>query len=204
VAVTGMPAPRTIYDFSGFPRALFETRYPAPGSPALAERLCAQLPELHISIDQQWGLDHGTWSVLRPMYPQADIPVIQLSLDRSQGAAFHYQLGQQLRFLRDEGVLVVGSGNVVHNLRTLAFNGPPFDWAIEWDEMVRRSIVEGNHTPLIEYEKQGRAAQLSINSAEHYLPLLYVLGMQTPGEVPSFFADEIFAGSLSMRGVKIG
>jgi len=204
VAVTAMPDPRTIHDFYGFPRALSEVQYPAPGSPELAERICSQLSDLNVTLDQSWGLDHGTWSVLRQMYPAADIPVIQLSLARKQTPDFHYELGRRLQFLRTENVLVVGSGNIVHNLRLVAFNAPPFDWADEWDQFVSRAIEMDDHLPLIQYEQQGRAALLSINTAEHYLPLLYILGMKMPEDPVTFYNGQIFAASLSMRSVRIG
>jgi 4,5-DOPA dioxygenase extradiol len=202
--VTAMEKPQTIHDFYGFPRPLFEKQYPAPGSPQLAKRVGELITTSKVTLDQSWGLDHGTWSVLCRMFPNADIPVVQLSLDRSQDAAFNYALGRQLQQLRDEGVLIVGSGNIVHNLGVVVFEDKAYDWAIEFDEKVKQWILAGEHDPIIHYENQGRSALLSINSAEHYLPLLYILALQQPGEPVSFFADKVWGGSLSMRCVRIG
>jgi 4,5-DOPA dioxygenase extradiol len=202
--VTAMPNPRTIHDFGGFPRTLFEMQYPAPGAPDLAEQICKLITLTEARPDLTWGLDHGTWSVLSQMFPKADIPVIQISLDRSQEAPFHYELGRQLADLRRQGVLIVGSGNIVHNLRLMVWQDMAYDWAADFDEQVRRWIVDGDHEPLIHYEKQGQAAALSINTAEHYLPLLYILGLKEEGEGVSFFADKLWGGSLSMRSVRVG
>ncbi len=204
LGITAMEKPRTIHDFGGFPPELYAKQYPAPGSPDLARRAGEIIHAAAVIPDQRWGLDHGTWSVLCRMYPQADIPVVQLSLDRTQASPFHYQLGQELRPLREEGVLILGSGNIVHNLRLVSWESDPFDWAVDFDGRVKDWILSGDHDPLIHYEGQGRAAELAINSAEHYLPLLYVLGAGQPGEPISFFNDQIFAGSLSMRCVRIG
>jgi len=199
-----MTVPRTIHDFYGFPRPLFEKQYPAPGSPEVANRVMDLAREFAISPDQSWGLDHGTWSVLCQMYPDARIPVVQLSLNRALNPEDHYRLGQQLRSLRQEGVLVVGSGNIVHNLRMMVWEDTAFDWAVDYDARVKDWIMEGKHDSIIHYEKYGKAAILAVNSAEHYLPLLYVLGMQEPGEPVSFFTEKVWGGSLSMRGVRIG
>jgi 4,5-DOPA dioxygenase extradiol len=204
LGVTAMEKPRTIHDFGGFPSELFAKQYPAPGSPALARRVGELVQSAQVIPDQRWGLDHGTWSVLCRMYPQADIPVVQLSLDRTQNSDFHFQLGQALAALRQEGVLILGSGNVVHNLGVIAWESGPFDWAVEFDAKVEQCIRSEDYEPLIHYDKQGRAAALAINSAEHYLPLLYVLGARQPAEPVSFFNEEIFAGSLSMRCVRVG
>jgi 4,5-DOPA dioxygenase extradiol len=202
--VTAMEAPRTIHDFYGFPRPLFEKQYPAPGSPELAAKIVELVGESQVMPDHSWGLDHGTWSVLCRMYPEALVPVVQLSLDRTQEAAGHYSLGQQLRQLRFEGVLIVGSGNIVHNLRMVVWEDTAYDWAVEYDAKVAGWILQHDHDPIIHYEKQGRAAMLSVNSAEHYLPLLYVLGVGGMDETISFFADKLWGGSLSMRCVRIG
>jgi 4,5-DOPA dioxygenase extradiol len=203
--VTVMEKPRTIYDFGGFPKELYEVTYPAPGSPDLAQTIRKMIKLTEIQPDLTWGLDHGTWSVLHRMYPQADVPVVQLSLDRAKSPLSHYQLGQQLRELREEGVLILSSGNIVHNLRMVDFgNVVKYDWAESFDRQVKDWILAGDHTPMIEFEKLGRDAQLSINSAEHYLPLLYTLGLQEEGESVSFFTDKITYASLSMRSVKIG
>jgi len=202
--VTAMEAPRTIHDFYGFPRPLFEKQYPAPGSPDLAARVIKLVSQSTVQSDQTWGLDHGTWSVLSQMYPEALVPVVQLSLDRSHENAHHYQLGRDLRQLRQEGVLIIGSGNIVHNLRMMVWEDAAFDWAVEFDAKVKQWILEGDHDAIIHYEKQGKAAILSVNSAEHYLPLLYILGLKEQNEPVSFFADKIWGGSISMRCVRIG
>jgi len=202
--VTAMEAPRTIHDFYGFPRPLFEKQYPAPGSPELAARIMELVGKSRVSPDHSWGLDHGTWSVLCRMYPQADVPVVQLSLDRSPENTYHYQLGQALQPLRQEGVLIIGSGNIVHNLRMMVWEDTAFDWAVEYDARVKQWILEGDYESIIHYEKYGKAALLAVNSAEHYLPLLYILGLKEKDELISFFADKIWGGSLSMRCVRIG
>jgi 4,5-DOPA dioxygenase extradiol len=202
--VTAMETPRTIHDFYGFPRELFEQQYPTPGSPELAERVKHLLGESNVELDHSWGLDHGTWSVLCRMYPQADIRVVQLSLNRTLDTAGHYALGQQLRQLRWEGVLIVGSGNIVHNLRMMVWEDAAFDWAVEFDANIKQWILQHEYDPIIHYEKQGRAAMLSVNSAEHYLPLLYVLGAGEKDEPVSFFAEKLWGGSLSMRCIRIG
>lgn len=202
--VTSMERPRTIHDFYGFPKDLFEKQYPAPGSPKLARKVIDLVGESQVSPDQTWGLDHGTWSVLCRMYPQADIPVVQLSLDRSQEHIAHYRLGGRLAQLRREGVLIVGSGNIVHNLRLMVWQDTAFDWAIEYDAKVKQWIVEEDHSSIINYEKHGKPALLSVNSAEHYLPLLYILGLRQPHEPASFFAEKLWGGSISMRCVRFG
>jgi 4,5-DOPA dioxygenase extradiol len=204
LGVTAMAKPRTIHDFGGFPPELFAKQYPAPGSPELAERIGKLVHSAPVLPDQRWGLDHGTWSVVCRMYPQADIPVVQLSLDRSRNPNFHFELGKEIAALRQEGVLILGSGNIVHNLGLVNWEGQPFDWAVEFDERVKQCILAEDYEPLVHYENQGRAAALAINSAEHYLPLLYVLGARDPGEPVSFFNDQIFAGSLSMRCLRAG
>lgn len=202
--VTANEKPRTIHDFGGFPQPLYEKQYPAPGMPVLAARIAQLAPSANAQPALNWGLDHGTWSVLCRMYPQADIPVAQLSLDHSRDAAFHYQLGSQLDALRDEGVLIIGSGNLVHNLRLVVWEDTAFDWAVEFDAQAKQWMLEDNHQPLIHYEKLGRPAQLAINSAEHYLPLLYILGLKQAGEPLSFFNEKLWGGSLSMRCLRIG
>jgi 4,5-DOPA dioxygenase extradiol len=202
--VTAMEHPRTIHDFGGFPPELFAVRYPAPGSPALAQIVQETLEPLQVALDSRWGLDHGTWSVLCRLFPAADVPVVQLSLDRTQPAAYHYALGQALRPLRQRGVLIVGSGNIVHNLMLARPDEAAFAWAVEFDEAVRRLIVAGDHAPLVDYERLGRSARLSIPTNEHYLPLLYVLGLQEAGEAAHFFAESVAWGSLSMRSLRIG
>jgi len=202
--VTAMDAPRTIHDFYGFPKALFDKQYPAPGSPKLASRISELVKTKSVLPDQAWGLDHGTWSVLCQMYPQATVPVVQLSLDRTLKADEHYALGHELRDLRQEGVLIVGSGNIVHNLRLMVWEDTAFDWAVDFDARVREWIIQQDHASIIHYEKYGQPAILAVNSAEHYLPLLYTLGLQEKGEPFSFFAEKLWGGSLSMRCVRIG
>ena len=201
--VTAMEHPRTIHDFGGFPRALFEKLYPAPGSPELAELVQRTVSSASVGLDQTWGLDHGTWSVLCRMYPSADIPVVQLSLDYTQKPAYHYALGRELQALRRKGILVVGSGNIVHNLRLAVWRDQAFDWAIQFDQTIKDLILSGDHQPIIHYESLGRPAELSIPTNEHYLPLLYALGAQESGEQVRFFADQVTMGSISMRGVWI-
>jgi 4,5-DOPA dioxygenase extradiol len=202
--VTAMPAPPTIHDFGGFPRELFEMEYPAPGSQDLVDRVAEIVKSTGVQSGYSWGLDHGTWSVLHPMYPQADIPVVQLSLDRSSDFDFHYQLGKELKTLRDAGVLILGSGNMVHNLRTAVFNDSPFDWAIDYDGKLRDWILKGDHESIIHYERHGKAAELSVNSGEHYLPLLVVLGAAESEDPIQFFCETVSWGSLSMRCVQYG
>lgn len=203
--VTAMEKPRTIYDFSGFPQALYDVSYPAPGSPDLAQTVRKVIKQIQVEPDMSWGLDHGTWSVLYRMFPKADVPVVQISLDRTKSARQHYQLGQQLRELRDEGILIVSSGNIVHNLRMIVWEDQKkYDWAENFDAEVEKWILSDEHEPMIEYQKLGRSAELSINSAEHYLPLLYTLGLKEAAESVSFFANRVTMGSISMRSVKIG
>jgi 4,5-DOPA dioxygenase extradiol len=212
--VTAMAKPKTIHDFGGFPRELFEYEYAAPGSPELARLVQETVEMTRIGTDQNWGLDHGTWSVLAKMYPQADIPVIQLSLDRTQAPAYHYELAKELRALRNQGVLILSSGNIVHNLSKIDFKlvqsqgsfnvKGGYDWAVEFDEAIKKAILAGDHPTVINYNKFGKAATLSVNSAEHYLPLLYTLGLQQEQDKVTFLTETLVAGSLSMRSVKIG
>lgn len=207
VAVTAMERPRTIHDFGGFPRELFEVEYPAPGSPELAGRVVELLGENVLKDDSHWGLDHGTWSVLCHVFPDADIPVVQLSINEAEPAAFHYQLAQRLGPLRDEGVLVIGSGNLVHNLHTYAWGNQtrePFDWALRFEEKARELMTAGDHAPLVTYEELGRDAMLSAPTPDHYLPLLYVLAVERPGEKVTFPVSGFDGGSISMTSVMIG
>ena len=206
-AVTAMAAPRTIHDFGGFPRELFAVRYPAPGDPALAARVAGLLDPLEVEADQSWGLDHGTWSVLRHVFPQADVPVVQLSIDETRPPAFHYDLGTRLRPLRDEGVLIVGSGDVVHNLEAYAWGrrpAQPYDWALRFENTVRERLVTGDGATLVDYTALGEDALLSVPTPEHYLPLLYVMGASVPEEVVAFPADGIDGGSVSMLAIRFG
>lgn len=202
--VTAMEKPKTIYDFFGFPRALYEAQYPAPGSPALAELTQETVKMTPVGLDQKWGLDHGAWSVLCRMFPKADIPVIQFSLDRSQPPEYHYALGKELHKLRSRGVLIIGSGNMVHNIRLAFFQDQAYDWAIEYDETLKNLILAGDHEAIVHYERLGKPAALSIPTNEHYLPLLYTLALIEPHEPLHFFADRVTLGSISMRSLRIG
>jgi 4,5-DOPA dioxygenase extradiol len=202
--VTAMEKPKTIYDFYGFPPELYAKKYPAPGSPELAQRVRDLVKPAAVGLDQAWGLDHGTWSVLTRLFPKADVPVIQLSLDIKKTPQEHYDLGSQLRTLREEGVLIIGSGNIVHNLRILNWDESAYGWAVEFDAKVKQWIVDHDHESIIQYHKQGQQATLAINSAEHYKPLLYALGAGNADEPISFFAEKITLGSISMRSLRIG
>lgn len=197
--VTAMKSPRTIHDFGGFPQALFDVQYPAPGSLEIAKETAKEIKSTTVGLDEKWGLDHGTWSVLLPMYPKADIPVLQLSIDRTQPPSYHFELAGELAKLRERGVLIIGSGNVVHNLRMIRSDDKPYDWATEFDEFVKAQIIKRDYKALIEYEKQGNAAKLSIPTNEHYLPMLYTLGLTGKNEEVSFFNEGIDLGSASMR-----
>jgi 4,5-DOPA dioxygenase extradiol len=207
--VTAMANPRTIHDFGGFPKALFDVQYPAPGSPALARETKSLLTQSSIGLDEQWGLDHGAWSVIKHLYPAADVPVIQLSLDYRQNPQWHYDLARQLRPLRSKGVLIVGSGNMVHNLGRVAWDklnesGFAFDWAQEASSKMKVWIQSGDHKSLINFRSQGSAFDLAIPTPEHYLPLLYSLAVQGKGEEVKLFNDKVVAGALTMTSVKIG
>ena len=205
--VTVMTSPRTIHDFGGFPRELYEVQYPAPGDPQLARRVQTLLAPLDVTPDESWGLDHGTWSVLRHVYPAADIPIVQLSVDETRPAAFHYEIGGRLAPLREEGGLIVGSGNLVHNLRTYAWGGhprDPYDWAIRFEDVAKELILSGAHKTLVDYETLGPDAALSIPTPDHYFPLLYVLGAAQDREAVRFPVEGIDGGSMSMLAVQIG
>ena len=200
-------APRTIHDFGGFPQELYQVQYPAPGDPDLARRVQKLLQPLPVQLDDSWGLDHGTWSVLRHVYPRADIPVVQLSIDEGKPAAFHFDVGRKLAPLRDEGILIVGSGNLVHNLHAYAWgrHAPnPYDWAIRFEDRARELMLAGDTKPLIDYETLGREALLSIPTPDHYLPLLYVLGAREPGDAITFPVEGVDGGSISMLSVQVG
>jgi len=202
--VTAMARPRIIHDFHGFPGVLFQKQYPAPGSPDLARLVQTSVRRTPIGLDLQWGLDHGAWSVLCRMFPQADIPVIQLSLDRTKAPASHYELGRELAGLRKKGVLIVGSGNVVHNLREIIWQDAALDWAVEFDAQIAQAIRSRHHDSLVHYEGLGQAANLAVPTNEHFLPLLYVLAMQDAQEEVQFFAEKVTLGSISMRSLRIG
>ncbi len=210
-AATAMPMPRTIHDFGGFPQALFDYRYPAEGEPGLAAEVEKLLTPTGVALDQGWGLDHGTWSVLAHLFPQADVPVVQLSIDRTQPAAWHFDIGRRLAPLRDEGVLILGSGNVVHNLGLIdraamsgAGGGAAHPWATQFNASMRSAIAAGDDASVVDYGKFGEAARLSVPTPEHYLPLLYVLGARARGEAVSFPVDGIDLASISMLSVKLG
>jgi 4,5-DOPA dioxygenase extradiol len=210
-AVTAMSMPKTIHDFGGFPQALFDYRYPAEGDPGLAAEVQKLLAPIGVALDQSWGLDHGTWSVLAHVFPQADVPVVQLSIDRTKPAAWHYELGKKLAPLRDERVLILGSGDVVHNLRLIdraammgAGGGTPPTWATSFNDHIRAAIAEGDDGAVVDFEKFGEAARLSVPTPEHYLPLLYVLGAREKGEATRFPVDGIDLGTISMMTVKVG
>ena len=206
--VTAMDKPRTIHDFGGFPQKLFEMQYPAPGSLELAEETKSVVKKAEISLDDSWGLDHGSWSVLKRIYPDADVPVIQMSLDYSQHAQYHYDLAKELSPLRKKGVLILGSGNMVHNLRMVAWdkmNNPGFgyDWAIEANEKMKKQILSNDHRALINYRAQGKAYDLAIPTPEHFLPLLYALALKDENETIEIFNDKPVMGSLTMTSLMI-
>jgi 4,5-DOPA dioxygenase extradiol len=206
-AVTISGAPRTIHDFGGFPAELFRVQYRAPGDAWLARRVRSLLHPIPVDFDENWGLDHGTWSVLRHVYPDADVPVVQLSLNEAQPSSFHFQLGERLAPLRGEGVLVMGSGNLVHNLESYGWGRhvpEPYDWAERFERSATQSMRSGDFAPLIDYEGLGPDAHLAIPTAEHFLPLLYVLGTRAPGEKISFPVSGFDGGSISMLSVQVG
>lgn len=209
--ITAMDFPTTIHDFGGFPQELFNVQYPAPGDAALAQETRSLIQSTNVELDHDWGLDHGTWTVVRHMYPDANIPVLQLSIDYTKGPEYHYELAKELGALRKKGVLILGSGNMVHNLRMVHipsdsfddFNKPyGYDWAIEMNEFFKENILNNNHSALVHYEKLS-AAKLAIPSPDHFYPLLYTLGLQSKSDVPSIFNDQLLAGSLSMTSVKM-
>lgn len=205
--VTANAQPRTIHDFGGFPRELYQVQYPAPGAPELVERIAALLAPADVRGNEEWGLDHGTWSVLKHVYPDADIPIVQISIDETQPAGFHYELGRKLAPLRDDGILVCGSGNLIHNLHTYAWGRhvvEPFDWAVRFETSARAMMTAGDDLPLVAYEKLGRDAMLSAPTPDHYLPLLYVLGARHPDDQVTFPAEGIDGGSVSMLTVRLG
>jgi len=205
--VTAMPTPRTIHDFGGFPRELYEVQYPAPGDPNLAQHIKKLLYPISVGLDLSWGLDHGTWSVLRHVFREADVPVVQLSIDETQPPAFHYEIGKRLATLRDEGILVIGSGNLIHNLHTYAWGRhevEPFDWAVSFEKLARELMLKGDDAPLVDYESLGREAMLSVPTPDHYLPLLYVIALRRQGEQVSFPVEGFDGGSISMLTVQIG
>jgi len=207
--VTAMQNPPTIHDFGGFPPELYEIKYPAPGNKELANEVIASISSSILLPDKNWGLDHGTWSVVRHMYPNADIPIIQMSLDNTKSPKEQYQLAKELAFFRDRGVLIIGSGNIVHNLRHVAWDKPNnedygHDWAMEANELVKKLIVESNHKALIDYKLLGRAMQMAVPTPEHYLPLLYTLALTKADDELTLFNEKAVMGSLTMTSLKIG
>lgn len=207
--ITAMDFPKTIHDFGGFPKELFEVQYPAPGNPVLAKETAALIHSTKVELDHDWGLDHGTWTVVRHMYPDAKIPVLQLSIDYTKGSQYHYDIAKELFALRKKGVLIIGSGNMVHNLRMVAWDrlndtGYGYDWAIEMNDKFKNLITTGDHKSLINYQSLGKEALLAIPTPEHYLPLLYTLGVKDRKDNIAFFNDKAVAGSLTMTSVKIG
>jgi 4,5-DOPA dioxygenase extradiol len=206
--VTAMEKPMTIHDFGGFPQELFDVQYPAPGNPALAKETKELIKKTEVGLDEKWGLDHGAWSVVKHLYPDADVPVIQMSLDYTQTPQYHYELAKELASLRKKGVLIVGSGNMVHNLRMVAWDklntaDYGYDWAIEASEKMKKYILNDDYQPLINYKSQGRAFDLAIPSPDHYLPLLYTLALKEENEKVSLFNDKAVGGSLTMTSLKI-
>ncbi|MBB5437169.1 4,5-DOPA dioxygenase extradiol [Pedobacter sp. AK017] len=205
--VTAMDFPKTIHDFGGFPQALFDVEYPAPGDPELAKETAGLIHSTAVGLDHDWGLDHGAWTVVRHMYPKANIPVLQLSIDYTKDATYHYNLAKDLSALRKKGVLILGSGNMVHNLRMMSWemiNGGGYDWALEMNEKFKSLIMNGEHQPLLNYQRLGSAAMMAIPTPEHYLPLMYTLGLQNKNEEVSLFNDKAVGGSLTMTSVRVG
>jgi 4,5-DOPA dioxygenase extradiol len=205
--VTVSTAPRTIHDFGGFPRELYEVRYPAPGDPELARRVHTLLAPVPVTLDDTWGLDHGAWSVLAHVFPEADVPVVQLSIDQREPASYHYEVGRRLAALRDEGVLILGSGNLVHNLHAFAWGregAEPYGWALRFEQDARDLLVAGDQAPLVQYDRLGPDARLAIPTPDHYLPLLYVIATRQRDDAVSFPVEGIDGGSVSMLAVRIG
>ncbi|MBK7911755.1 MAG: 4,5-DOPA dioxygenase extradiol [Bacteroidetes bacterium] len=207
--VTAMPNPPTIHDFGGFPKALFDVQYPAPGSPTLARETKALVKKTEVGLDDKWGLDHGAWSVIKHLYPKADVPVIQMSLDHYQTPEYHYELARELSSLRRKGIIIIGSGNMVHNLGMVAWDklnavDYAYDWAREASEKMKRFILEGDHQSLVKFRSQGKAFDLAIPTPEHFLPLLYTVALKDEKDEVSLFNDKAVAGSLTMTSVRIG
>jgi len=205
--VTSMKIPPTIHDFRGFPRELYDVQYPAPGSPELAEETKQLLSPVTVEPDEKWGLDHGAWSVIKHLYPEADIPVIELSIDYTKSPDWHFAIAQQLGSLRNKGILIIGSGNIIHNLGLVDWqnfdkDNYGFDWAIEAQNKINQWVLDGNYQPVISYNKQIRAIQLAVPTPDHYLPLIYALGLKVETDKTDFFNDKMVAGSLSMTSLK--
>ena len=207
--ITAMDFPETIHDFGGFPKELFEVRYPAPGNPVLAKETAELIHSAQVELNHDWGLDHGTWTVVRHMYPNANIPVLQLSIDFTRDPQYHYDLAREIHALRKKGVLIIGSGNMVHNLRMVAWDklndpGYAYDWTSKMNNTFKSLILAGDNTPLIHYTSLGKEAMLAIPTPEHYLPLIYTLGVKSDKDEISFFNDKAVGGSLTMTSVKFG
>lgn len=205
--ITAMDFPKTIHDFGGFPQALFDVVYPAPGNPELAVETASLIQSTQVGLDHDWGLDHGAWTVVRHMYPEANIPVLQLSIDYTKDARYHYELAKELQLLRKKGVLILGSGNMVHNLRMMSWemiNGGGYDWALQMNDRFKSLILNNEHQPLMNYQSLGKEAMLAIPTPEHYLPLMYTLGLKNDNEQISLFNDKAVGGSLTMTSVKVG
>ncbi len=207
--VTAMKQPETIHDFGGFPSRLYEVQYPAPGSPELALAIQQGITSTSVNLTNEWGLDHGCWTVAKFLFPEADIPIIEMSIDYSKPAAFHYQLGKELSALRRKGVIIIGSGNSIHNLRMVDWSNMDtvdsgYDWAIGVNERIRQFITEGDHQSLVNFDKLGKEFKLAIPTPEHFIPLLYTLALQEKDEIPYIFNDHLVAGSLNMMSVKLG
>lgn len=202
--VTAMDRPKTIHDFYGFPAELYQQRYSAPGSPELANSILQVVENTEVNLDFEWGLDHGTWSVLNRLFPQADVPVVQLSLDRNKSPEQHYQLGKELALFRDQGILIIGSGNMVHHLGLMTWEDTAFDWAAEFDDVLKGLILSKDHESIVNYSNLGKNTKLAIPTNEHFLPLLYVLALQQESDQLNFFAEKVTFGSISMRSLQIG
>lgn len=206
--VTAMEHPNTIHDFGGFPKELFAVQYPAPGSPALAKETKNSIKKTEVGLDDRWGLDHGCWSVVKHLYPDANVPAVQMSIDYDQAPEYHYALAKELSSLRKKGIVIIGSGNMVHNLRMIAWDRLDvtecgYDWALEASEKMKKYILDGDHQSLIQYQSQGRAFQLAVPTPEHFLPLLYALSLKEDNERVSLFNDKAVAGALTMTSIKI-
>lgn len=207
--VTAVDKPQTIHDFGGFPQALFDAQYPATGDPQLAKSISELITEPAIGLDHEWGLDHGSWTILKHIYPKAEIPVLQLSIDYNQPPSYHYELAKAIAGLRKRGILIIGSGNMVHNLRMVDFarlneDNYGFDWALELNDIFKTKILAGDHQALINYTSLHKASKLAIPTPDHYYPLLYTLGLQQPSDTVRFFNDRAVAGSLTMTSVVLG
>lgn len=204
--ITATDSPKQIYDFYGFPQELYNVKYNPTGSKKYAEMLASELADSNVLLTEKWGLDHGAWSVLTHMYPKADIPVFQMSLNRLGDEKYHYNLGRKLSVLRDKGILIIGSGDIVHNLRIMNYDmdAEPFEWASEFDDYISEAIVSRNHANIISYEKLGKSAELSVPTKEHYLPLLYIVGLQEESDEVNFIYKGIQHSSMSMTSIKIG